>query len=273
VARQPVKKSIRFEVFKRDSFTCQYCGQKAPDVVLEIDHITPVADGGDNAILNLLTACRACNAGKSDKALSDSAAVQKARAQAEDLEERRQQLEMIANWHLSLVDIESQASAQLERLWLEAVQAETGTYLLEHARDEIRRWSKRYGYERVCQAIVKAANSLLSAGIEQDQEERSAAFWSIPKICGVMRAEDNDPGVGRLFYIRGILRNRCAYLNERACIALLKEARDVGIDPEWMVEFAKHVSSWSAFRDTVNEHIRERYNENEEATDGSHPQH
>jgi hypothetical protein len=271
MARKPIKKSVRFEVFKRDSFTCQYCGQKAPDVVLEVDHITPVAAGGDDSILNLVTACRSCNAGKSARSLSDSAVVEKARAQAEDLEERRQQLEMIAQWHLSLVDIESQAAAQLERLWFEAVRADAGTYLLEHARDELRRWSKRYGYERVCQAIVKAANSLLRHGIDQNQEDRSAAFWSIPKICGVMRAEDNDPGIGRLFYIRGILRNRCAYLNERACIALLKEARDVGIDVEEMADFAKQVSSWSRFRDAVNTEIRSRYNENEEATDGTHP--
>jgi hypothetical protein len=271
MTRQAIKKSVRFEVFKRDSFSCQYCGAKSPDVVLEVDHIKPVAEGGDNSILNLVTACRACNAGKSDKALSDCAAVEKARAQAEELEERRQQLEMIAQWHLSLVDIESQAAAQLERLWLEAVQAEPGICLVQSAKDELRRWSKNYGYERVCQAIVKSTNSLLRSGHEDDQEERSAAFWSIPKICTLMRAEDNDPGVGRLFYIRGILRNRCAYLNERACIALLKEAREVGIDVEGMVEFAKQVSSWSSFRDVVNEEIRKRYEESEGATDGTHP--
>jgi hypothetical protein len=271
MAREPIRKSMRFEVFKRDLFTCQYCGRKSPDVVLEIDHITPVANGGDNDILNLVTACRACNAGKSDRALSDTAVVEKARAQAEDLEERRHQLEMIAQWHLSLVDIESQAVAQLERLWFEAVHAESGTCLVNSARDEVRRWSKSYGYERVCQAIVKAANTLLRTGLQHDIEERSSAFWSIPKICAVMRAEDHDPGVGRLFYIRGILRNRCNYLNERACIALLKEARDAGIDVERMVDFAKCVTSWSCFRDTVSQEIRNCYQEDEEATDGTNP--
>jgi len=269
--REQIKKSVRFEVFKRDSFTCQYCGEKAPDVVLEVDHITPVASGGSNDILNLVTACKACNAGKSDRAISDAAAVTKSRAQAEGLEERRQQLEMIAQWHLSLVDIEAHAADQLERLWLEAVNADDRTHLIDEAKDELRRWSKRYGYERVCQAIVKAANSLLRAGLEKDEEERSGAFWSIPKICSVMRAEENDPGIGRLFYIRGILRNRCAHLNERACIALLKEAREVGINVEAMVEFAKGVSSWSAFRDAVNTVVRSRHERNEEATDGTHP--
>ena len=43
---------------------CQYCGQSAPDVVLEVDHIVPVAEGGDNDIMNLITSCRDCNRGK-----------------------------------------------------------------------------------------------------------------------------------------------------------------------------------------------------------------
>ena len=33
VKRRAVSKKLRFEVFKRDSFTCQYCGRKAPDII------------------------------------------------------------------------------------------------------------------------------------------------------------------------------------------------------------------------------------------------
>jgi hypothetical protein len=269
MTRQPIKKSVRFEVFKRDLFTCQYCGQKAPEVVLEVDHITPVSQGGDNAILNLITACKACNSGKSDRQLSDTAAAQKARAQAEQMEERRQQLEMIAQWHLSLVDIESQAATQLERLWLESLSMPENKCLTDAAISDLRSWSMKYGYESVCKAIVKSANKLIASGLRDDQEERSAAFWSIPKICSVMRAEENDPGVGRLFYIRGILRNRCAHLNERACIALLKEARDAGICVETMVDVAKQCSSWAVFRDSLNEVLQDIYIKQQEATDGS----
>lgn len=46
--RVPISKALRFEVFKRDSFTCQYCGRSAPEVVLEVDHIVPVSKGGTN---------------------------------------------------------------------------------------------------------------------------------------------------------------------------------------------------------------------------------
>jgi hypothetical protein len=60
-----VSKRTRFEVLRRDEFTCQYCGEKAPDVVLNVDHVMPVSLGGSDKPDNLLTACKSCNTGKS----------------------------------------------------------------------------------------------------------------------------------------------------------------------------------------------------------------
>jgi len=60
---------LRFQTFKRDNFTCQYCGRKAPDVVLQIDHILPRSRGGLNSKDNLVTACIECNIGKCDAIL------------------------------------------------------------------------------------------------------------------------------------------------------------------------------------------------------------
>jgi len=71
VSRAKIAKTARFEVFKRDGFACQYCGRKAPSVVLECDHIVPRASGGKNRISNLITACSDCNSGKGDRALDE----------------------------------------------------------------------------------------------------------------------------------------------------------------------------------------------------------
>jgi hypothetical protein len=59
-----LSKKVRFEVFKRDRFTCQYCGKRPPDVVLEVDHVVPKCDGGKDIEANLTTACMGCNRGK-----------------------------------------------------------------------------------------------------------------------------------------------------------------------------------------------------------------
>jgi hypothetical protein len=71
VPRQSTGKRTRFEVFKRDSFTCQYCGAQPPAVVLVLDHIHPVAAGGESTPENLITACEPCNQGKADRQLGD----------------------------------------------------------------------------------------------------------------------------------------------------------------------------------------------------------
>lgn len=63
-SRAPIKKSVRFAVLLRDGFKCRYCGAEPPDVVLHLDHVVAVANGGTNDIGNLVTACLPCNIGK-----------------------------------------------------------------------------------------------------------------------------------------------------------------------------------------------------------------
>jgi hypothetical protein len=68
-SRKNISKRARFDVFKRDLFTCQYCGRKPPAVVLEVDHVVPVSGGGSSDEHNLLTSCFDCNRGKSNGTL------------------------------------------------------------------------------------------------------------------------------------------------------------------------------------------------------------
>lgn len=69
--RKQVRPKDRFDIFKRDSFRCQYCGKSPPEAVLVIDHIRPVADGGDNESINLVTSCVDCNQGKAAGKLNE----------------------------------------------------------------------------------------------------------------------------------------------------------------------------------------------------------
>jgi len=67
--RKSIGNAKRFNIFKRDEFTCQYCGAVPPKAVLHLDHIHPVSKGGDNSEDNLITACFECNMGKGAKLL------------------------------------------------------------------------------------------------------------------------------------------------------------------------------------------------------------
>ncbi len=59
-------------------------------VVLEVDHVQPVASGGQNNDDNLVTACFDCNRGKSDRALSE--APRSLQAKAAEVIEREAQI-------------------------------------------------------------------------------------------------------------------------------------------------------------------------------------
>lgn len=85
--RKTLSKRTRFEVFKRDGFRCTYCGQRPPEVVLVIDHVVPVAGGGDDSPENLTTSCYTCNAGKGAVALGQVMPVIDEEAMLEALQE------------------------------------------------------------------------------------------------------------------------------------------------------------------------------------------
>lgn len=56
--RPRVKLSKR-EIFRRDSYTCQYCGTRGGNLTL--DHVIPRRLGGSHTWNNLVTACAYCN--------------------------------------------------------------------------------------------------------------------------------------------------------------------------------------------------------------------
>lgn len=88
--RKKFSKRTRFEIFKRDGFTCQYCGAHPPGVLLHLDHIVALAAGGADDEDNLITACEPCNLGKGARDLR--IAPQSIEAKALETEEREAQL-------------------------------------------------------------------------------------------------------------------------------------------------------------------------------------
>lgn len=86
-----LSKKLRFEVFKRDGFTCQYCGRKPPEIILEVDHMEAASSGGSDKIDNLITSCFDCNRGKSATPLEQLPSSVELRMRIQ--EERQKQLQ------------------------------------------------------------------------------------------------------------------------------------------------------------------------------------
>lgn len=256
--RKTIGKKLRFEVFKRDNFTCQYCGAKAPDVILHVDHISPVSKGGDNDILNLVTSCQDCNLGKGAREISDDSELAKQRAQLEELNERREQLEAMMSWREGLRDLDQELLTSVENIWNEVVHPFTAN---ETGRAGLRKLLRKFGFETLVSAIDKAADQYLE--YRDDGPTLESAELAFKKLGGVayfIENPDEKDSDRDLFYIRGILRNRLTYVNEKMCIKILRDARDLGMDVESAKEVAKFVTSWTEFREEIENFIEEMSN-------------
>jgi 5-methylcytosine-specific restriction endonuclease McrA len=58
------------EIFRRDNYTCQYCGKVTPE--LTIDHVIPRHLGGRHEWTNVVAACPTCNHRKGGRPLAES---------------------------------------------------------------------------------------------------------------------------------------------------------------------------------------------------------
>lgn len=64
---RPQVKLNRREIFRRDNYTCQYCGKTSHR--LTVDHVVPRRLGGESTWKNLVTACPICNHKKGGRTL------------------------------------------------------------------------------------------------------------------------------------------------------------------------------------------------------------
>tara|TARA_R110002074_G_scaffold392513_2_gene578102 strand:- start:3753 stop:4295 length:543 start_codon:yes stop_codon:yes gene_type:complete len=166
--RKSIGKKLRFDIFKRDGFACQYCGQTPPAVVLEVDHIKPVCQDGDNDIDNLITACFDCNRGKGGEGLeiSPSTLVEK----AERITERQEQLRAYESLLKAKRSYENRRIREIEKIFK--------SYFSEYSfsksfKESVRRFLTHLPMPEVKEAMHKACSRI------DDQHD------AIKYFCGI----------------------------------------------------------------------------------------
>ena len=253
MARKTVTKKARFEVFKRDKFTCQYCGRKVPDVVLQIDHIEPVAKGGGNEILNLISACQECNSGKGARALDDQSAVERQRKQLEDLEERRQQIGMMVEWQRGLLEMDVTTRSAARDYWTEM----TGWDLNDMGQNTLRQIVGKYGLDAVLRAMRECGQRNMRRDSEGKVTQDSVEFtWKRVRstlYAETLSEEDRASPEQQSRYVRGIIRNRFHYHHPKNAMSLLLKAFALGASFDEMKELAASARNWTDWRERMEE--------------------
>lgn len=256
--RKPITKKTRFEVFKRDSFTCQYCGKSSPDVVLHIDHIKPVSNGGTNRITNLITSCADCNLGKGAREISDNSSVRKRKAQLDQLQERKEQLEFMMKWEEELLNIDDKKIESLHDYWSKSV---PGFSLNEKGIEDLRKLVKKYDVKEILTAIKISVSQYLRVDSKSEKGGYTNysveyAWKKIPGILKISRSGGFDEDLKKMYYIRGILRNR-GYCNDVGCMQLMKTAKELNVDLDSVEEIAKTCHNWSDWKQSIEKYISE----------------
>jgi hypothetical protein len=246
-------------VFKRDSFTCQYCGKKAPDVVLHVDHINPVKLGGTNEILNLITSCVECNSGKSAIPLNSDVVLDKQRKQLEELQDRREQIEMMFEWKKSLNDLENHS---LELL-VEYINNQIRPYHLnETGKGTVLKLIKQFGLDKALDAVNISQSKYLVYD-EDDNLQKESVENYINKLGGIAYINQRSPIENKIHYIKGICKNRFNYWDDQRGISILKKYVNALVQAGWSDErilkdleteasnLAKESSNWSQWSSSM----------------------
>jgi hypothetical protein len=240
--RKPISKKMRFEVFKRDKFTCQYCGRTAPDVILEVDHIKPVAKGGTNDLINLVTSCKDCNRGKGKRELSDDSAVKVQQEQLKELAKKSEQLEMMVKWKDELLEL-----GDREVDFIASYISDTyGVDVSDHGKSNIRIWLKKYSADE----LVSAIDSAFSKGYEAEK-----AFCEIPK-CAYYNKHPIRWDIRQVLYLRKILLNRIRNVSYPVAYALIERALyQESVPFEDVKTICCTCRTWTEFKERIGEYF------------------
>lgn len=161
-------KKTRFEIFKRDLFTCQYCGRRPPDVVLEVDHIIPRADNGTDDPDNLTTSCSDCNRGKSDRPLEKTLPIVDEMQRLETIQEMSERAVLLKSQVTTASELraeEDKAIATLIQWYEDSLDERVGTRDAEAMRKFIQQLSPH--------ELLEAVDSTQKKGLYSYTSKRS----------------------------------------------------------------------------------------------------
>jgi len=244
--RKNIGKKLRFEVFKRDKFTCQYCGRMAPDVILQVDHINPVSKGGTNDILNLVTSCLDCNSGKSNVELSDDSVVKKQQKQFLEIAERKEQLEMMLEYRRSLESIDEDSINAIDDIF----KSRTDFQMSENGRKTAKSWIKKYTLMEILDATEIAIDHYYD---KDDPDSWDVAFNKIP---GIIFTKKND-NLQKYYanYTIKALSGKGFYLDKAKIRVYVDQYVKTSDDFENLKSAIKDSRNWTDFRRKVEEYV------------------
>jgi hypothetical protein len=196
-----------------------------------------------------------CNLGKAGIPLSNDTAVKKAKHQLDELQERREQLEMMMAWQEGLKDIDDAARQRAAQFWQGLA---PGFGLSPTGNGNLALWIRKFGLSDVLSGMREAASGLqFTDSGDATKESWEECFHKIPGCIVVERRSGGDPEVKRMYYIRGILRNRLREKYFRSDLALqwIEAAHSWDVPIDDIERLARSARNWTQFNTGIGDLI------------------
>ena len=256
--RKSISKKVRFDVFKRDHFTCQYCGRMAPDVTLECDHIISAAKGGQNEYMNLITSCYDCNRGKGAKLLTEDLELQKQKLQLKELSDKREQLQFLIQWREELKGLNQETVDFLANEINNNVLIANDETISLTGKEGIKKWLTKFSVNELLDAIEISQNQYCKHDHSgKITEESFGKFWDmIPRIAFNKRNKTPEQFTieNKAKYLFAVLRNRFGtylYKNKEKMIHQLIMVLTAGANYKVLYELVSKCDNLSEYEDEL----------------------
>jgi hypothetical protein len=242
----PVALAVRFEILQRDSYSCQFCGRRPPDVTLEVERLRPLLEGGSLSQANLITVCGECSVGR-------RAAMAKGFRSPEPAQDlppvyratRSTSMDPPTWWRDEMIRHVEGVIARLAAMLGELMGEPMSDFVVRDIRNLIR----RYGCDTVdaCfqDEIVNHAGQRDTLPADADHF-REFMVGLTRQLAHQTRGTDKAPDP-RLYRIRGVLRSRLKYVREDEVLKAMQDASFAGVPLDMLEQAAQTTRSWPEF--------------------------
>ena len=254
----PVFKRIKFEVFEKDSYRCQYCGNVAPNITLKLHRIQEVQNN-DNWLdpAYLSTSCVSCEDKRQGKSAGRNAS---AFIMLDELEERLEQLKMLISWRKGMVKIRRSQLIGIIDFWQDLV---PGIYLNDDQKRVLLSLMNKYSSDEIRSSMRAVAKEKLQRQTDETltKDAHDVAFEKIPETCIRNSKAKKNHEIEELYQIHDVLKERLqGFFDSDRAIQWLNYARSWEVNTEELAHMALKVTNWTQFSCNIDEMVhRQKY--------------
>ena len=199
--------------------------------------------------MNLITSCFDCNRGKGKRKLTENKEMQLQIQQLKEINQKREQLEMMLKWKQELDNFENEQVNKIETL----LQEKTGYTFSEYGKKVCKNNIKEFGFDEVYESTIISINQYYN---KNDDDSVTKVSNYIGKICHTRRRQKDNPLEYKINYLCKIAKNRFSYFDNIKTRIYLRKFFELD-DFEYLKEIFCESRNWTDLKNNLESYYGE----------------